>query len=154
MTALGDNPFDIDTTPDVEPIDGMELLNTIRTQARPSWSPEIDRMMLEAVHHGWTIDTLAKAVNADIGAGAGPGVTMMLLRRLTKNRPPRTRIVTGAEAAIIGHAPCNLPQHPDNCQICHCARGREQHIEIAPMPDWFRTEMAGLVRNFGRIPDA
>ncbi len=151
MTALGDNPFDADDKPDIEAIDGMELLNTIRQQARPSWSPEIDRLGMDATRNGWNIDTLAKAVNADIGAGAGPGVTMMLLRRLCKNPPPKARIVTGAEAAIIGHAPCNLPQHGPTCQICHCARGREQHIIVTPMPDWFRTEMAAM-KNFGVIP--
>jgi hypothetical protein len=153
MTALGDNPFEDDSRPDVEVIDGMELLNTIRQQARPSWSPEIDRLCMDATRNGWTIDTLARAVSADIGAGAGPGVAMMLLRRLCKNPPPKARIVTGAEAAIIGHAPCNLPQHGPTCQICHCARGREQHIIVTPMPDWFKTEMAAM-KNFGVIPDA
>lgn len=151
MTALGDNPFE-DAPPD-ETIDAMELLNTIRQQARPSWAPELDRLMVDAVRNGWTFDTLGKAVNADIGAGAGPGVTMMLLRRLTKNPPPRARTVTGIESAIIGHAPCNLPQHPDNCQICHCSRGKEQHIEIIPMPPWFKEHVPTMFASFGVIPN-
>lgn len=149
MTALGDNPFDDEP---VESMDAMELLETIRPQARPSWSPEIDRLAEQATRNGWSIDTLSAALARDTGGGAGPGVTMMLLRRLAKMPPPRPRTVTGREAAIIGHSPCNLPQHGPNCQICRCDKRHEQHINVIPMPDWFKSEYGALFRTFGRIP--
>ena len=134
-------------------IDALELLGAIRDGARPSWAPEIDRLCTNAARNGWTIDTLIPALNRDLGMGAGPGVTMMLLRRLTAGPPPRTRIGPTAEAAIVGHAPCNVLQHGDKCQICHCDKRHVQHLVITPMPDWFRTQMSDLFRGFGRIPD-
>lgn len=149
--SIGDNPFDEDSSSS-DSIDSIELLETIRTQARPSWSPEIDRLAAAASSNGWTLETLAAALAKDTGGGAGPGVTMMLLRRLAKMPPPRPRTVTGREAAIIGHSPCNMPQHGDKCQICRCDKRREEHIIITPMPDWFRQEYGPLFRSFGTIP--
>ena len=148
--SLGPNPFDEEAA--IDAIEAIELLETIRPQARPSWSPEIDRLAAAASSNGWTLEGLSAALARDTGGGAGPGVTMMLLRRLAKMPPPRPRQVTGREAAIIGHAPCNLPQHGDRCQICYCDKRREQHIIVEPMPDWFREQYGAMFRGFGRLP--
>lgn len=149
--SLGPNPFDDEDNS--ERIDSIEVMNALRANSRPSWSPEIDRMMIDAASNGWTAQTLADALNRELGSNAGPGVTMMLLRRLTPAPPPRQRIRTQAEAQIVGHYPCNIPQHPDNCQLCYCDRRNPgQHVEITPMPDWFKERFANLINRFGVIP--
>ena len=110
-------------------------------------------MMIDAANNGWTAQSLAEALNKELGSSAGPGVTMMLLRRLTPLPPPKQRLRTGREAAIVGHYPCNIPQHPANCQLCYCDRNKPgQHVEVVPMPDWFRERFGGSLGRFGVIP--
>jgi hypothetical protein len=151
--SLGPNPFENEDDSS-ERIDAIEVMDALREHSRPSWSPEIDRMMIDAANNGWTAQSLALALNKELGSNAGPGVTMMLLRRLTPLPPPRQRLRTGMEPQIIGHYPCNIPQHPDNCQLCYCDRNHPaQHVEVEPMPDWFKERFGSMFSRFGRIPD-
>lgn len=151
MTALGDNPFE-DSPPPKEAIDSIELLNTIRSQSRPSWSPEIDRLTAEAVGHGWTVDSLSSAIVKELGASAGPGVTMMLIRRLAVAPPPRARAPRGAAQAAKVHAPCPDPSHPNGCILCYCDNTLT-HLTPVPMPAEIKAQFGGMFRAFGTIPD-
>jgi hypothetical protein len=138
------NPFDEEDH--TERIDAIELLNTIRPQSRPSWSPEIDRLSSEAVRNGWTLETLSRAIERDLGSGAGPGVAMMLLRRLSPAPPPRVRPQRQGKTSVFTHIPCKDPSHRD-CQVCYC-EGEARHTTPTVMPEWFRTEFRGLLRAF------
>jgi len=118
------------------------LLDHVPEHARPTESPELDGLTIQAERNGWTDDTLARELRRGIGPNTGTGYVVTRLRKLaTSARPSQPTTPT---ATPTGHHPCR--DHGEPCELCYCHGLPPTHHVTMPMPDHVKAQLGnGIV---------
>ena len=122
-------------------MNSQDLLDKIKEHARPSYGPALDDYVEQATNNGWTLDTLAAALNKGIGAATNAGYVVVTLKRLATTAPLTPK--GNQPNPVRGHIKCT--KHPlDNCETCYCDPTTPTHHTGAPMPLGLRALLTQL----------
>lgn len=124
-------------------MNSQELLDKIKEHARPSYGPALDDYVEQATNNGWTLDTLAAALNKGIGANTNAGYVVVTLKRLASTAPLTPK--SNQPNPVRGHIKCT--KHPlDNCETCYCDPTTPTHHTPSPMPPALLSQLAQLAQ--------